>query len=98
MSRGGSIKRIFPGGNTAQGFYSFYESVLQGMDRIFIIKGGPGTGKSSLMRRIGLAMADRGYNVEFLCCSSDNDSLDGIIISELKLAMVDGTAPHEESS
>ncbi|GAB4262939.1 PRK06851 family protein [Thermincola ferriacetica] len=94
MLRGGSIKRIFPGGNTAQGFYSFYDSVLQDMDRIFIIKGGPGTGKSSFMRRIGLALADRGYNVEFLCCSSDNDSLDGIVVSDLKLAMVDGTAPH----
>lgn len=94
MSRGGHIKRIFPGGNTAQGFYSFYESVLQGMDRLFIIKGGPGTGKSSLMRRIGLAMADRGYDVEFLCCSSDNDSLDGIVVTDLKIAMVDGTAPH----
>ncbi|KNZ68431.1 hypothetical protein Tfer_3008 [Thermincola ferriacetica] len=94
MSRGGSIKRVFPGGNTAQGFYSFYDSVLQDMDRIFIIKGGPGTGKSSLMRRIGLALADRGYNVELLCCSSDNDSLDGIVVSDLKLAMVDGTAPH----
>lgn len=94
MSRGGRIKRVFPGGNTAQGFYSFYDSVLQGLEHIFIIKGGPGTGKSTLMRRIGLAMADRGYDVEFLCCSSDNDSLDGVIIPEIKLGLVDGTAPH----
>ncbi|WP_236860030.1 PRK06851 family protein [Candidatus Formimonas warabiya] len=64
------------------------------MERVFILKGGPGTGKSTLMRNIGLEMAERGYNVEFWQCSSDNDSLDGVVIPDLKLAVVDGTAPH----
>ncbi|MDD2498454.1 MAG: PRK06851 family protein [Desulfitobacteriaceae bacterium] len=90
----GNIKYVYPGGNTAQGFYSFYRSGLQGMEHIFILKGGPGTGKSTLMRKIGLAMMDRGFNVEFWQCSSDNDSLDGVLIPALKAAVVDGTAPH----
>lgn len=90
----GKIKYAYPGGNTPRGFHSFYALGLKNMDRIFILKGGPGTGKSTLMRKIGLEMADRGYNVELWYCSSDNDSLDGVIIPDLKTAVVDGTAPH----
>jgi len=90
----GKLRYVFPGGNTAQGFYSFYESGLENLDRIFVLKGGPGTGKSTLMRKIGMSMMDRGDDVEFWQCSSDNDSLDGVIIPDLRVAVVDGTAPH----
>ncbi len=89
----GSMKR-FSGNNTAEGFYSFYGSGLNGMSRIFVLKGGPGTGKSTLMRKIGLSCQERGYDIEFWQCSSDNNSLDGVLIPELKVAIVDGTAPH----
>ncbi|RBW68003.1 PRK06851 family protein [Bacillus taeanensis] len=90
----GTIKHFFAGGNTAKGFYSLYDSVLQNLNRIYILKGGPGTGKSSLMRKIGTKMINKGYNIEMIHCSSDNDSIDGVIIPSLKVGIVDGTAPH----
>lgn len=90
----GKAKYVFPGGNTCRGFYSFYHSGLQGMEHVFLLKGGPGTGKSTLIKRVGLAMVERGLDVEFWQCSSDNNSLDGVIVPELKAAVVDGTAPH----
>ncbi|MGP4081719.1 PRK06851 family protein [Pseudalkalibacillus sp. R45] len=90
----GKITNYFAGGNTARGFYSLYESCLEGLDRLFILKGGPGTGKSSLMKAIGHEWNDRGYDIEFLHCSSDNESIDGVIITTLKVGIVDGTAPH----
>ena len=90
----GSMKKVFPGSNTAEGFYSYYASGLMGMDRIFVLKGGPGAGKSTLMRKIGLACQERGYDIELWQCSSDTNSLDGVLIPELKVAIVDGTAPH----
>ncbi|MGI6685729.1 MAG: PRK06851 family protein [Bacillota bacterium] len=90
----GKIRYGYPGGNTCRGFYSFFALGLKNMERIFILKGGPGTGKSTLMRKIGLEMAERGFNVDFWQCSSDNDSIDGVIFPELKTAVVDGTAPH----
>jgi hypothetical protein len=42
----------FPGGNTSKGFYSLYRYILSQDEarRIICIKGGPGTGKSSLMK------------------------------------------------
>jgi Cdc6-like AAA superfamily ATPase len=88
------IKNYYPGGNTVKGFHSFYDSNLKGLDRVFILKGGPGTGKSSLMKKIGNEWVEKGYNIEFLHCSSDNNSIDGVIIPSLKVGIVDGTAPH----
>ncbi|MFB6466308.1 PRK06851 family protein [Cytobacillus sp. Hz8] len=90
----GKIKNYFAGGNTARGFFSLYESNLQGLSRVYILKGGPGTGKSTLMKTIGNNWLKKGFNIEFLHCSSDNDSIDGVIIPALKVGIVDGTAPH----
>ncbi|SHH46561.1 PRK06851 family protein [Tepidibacter thalassicus] len=91
----GNLKRVFPGGNTSEGFYSYYDYLIEhDANRIFVIKGGPGVGKSSMMKKIGHEMVKKGYDVEFHHCSSDNNSIDGIVIPKLKIAMVDGTAPH----
>ena len=90
----GSVKQVFPGGNTCEGFHSYYYGCLEGLEKVFVMKGGPGCGKSTLMRKIGQSMVDRGYDVELWQCSSDNDSLDGVLIPALKTAIVDGTAPH----
>lgn len=90
------MRHLFPGGNTSLGFFSYYGSILpqEEADRIFILKGGPGVGKSTFMRRIGEIMSEKGYDVELLHCSSDNCSLDGIHIPALKTAFIDGTSPH----
>lgn len=91
----GSIKKVFPGGNTAEGFFSYYRYLLEkGGKRIFVIKGGPGVGKSTLMKKIGSRMVEMGYDVEFHYCSSDNNSLDGIAVADAGIVLVDGTAPH----
>ncbi|HHW41108.1 MAG TPA: ATPase [Syntrophomonadaceae bacterium] len=91
----GKVKMVFPGGNTCLGFYSFYDNIIEpDAKRIFVIKGGPGTGKSTFMRRIGEDLRDRGYDIELHCCSSDNDSLDAVVAPALGVALIDGTAPH----
>lgn len=89
-------RHLFPGGNTSKGFYSFYRYILSQDDanRIFCIKGGPGTGKSTLMKKIGKHFSNKGYTIEYHHCSSDNDSLDAVVIKELNIALLDGTSPH----
>nr|WP_207205181.1 PRK06851 family protein [Peribacillus sp. TH16] len=90
----GKVMHYFAGGNTAKGFYSLYDSNLAGLEKLFILKGGPGSGKSTIMKKIGQEWLDKDYDIEFLHCSSDNDSIDGVIIPALKIGLVDGTAPH----
>lgn len=87
---------LFPGGNTSKGFYSFYRYILSQEDanRIICLKGGPGTGKSSFMKKIGAYFLNLGYSLEYHHCSSDNTSLDGLVIKELNVAILDGTSPH----
>ncbi|MGI6097964.1 MAG: PRK06851 family protein [Dethiobacteria bacterium] len=91
----GRLKKVFPGSNSAYGFYSFYDQIIEdNATRTFVIKGGPGVGKSTFMRNIGKQLLNKGLDVEYHYCSSDNDSLDGIVVPQLRVACIDGTAPH----
>ena len=93
----GKVKKVFPGNNTSQGFYPFYDYIIKpDCNRLLILKGGPGVGKSTLMKRIGDTLMEKGFDVELHFCSSDPDSLDGVVIPALDVAVIDGTAPHGE--
>ena len=87
---------LFPGGNTTHGFFSYYDQILPQKDAnmIYCVKGGPGAGKSTFFKTLGKEFLEMGCDVEFLHCSSDNHSLDGILIKQYRTLLVDGTAPH----
>lgn len=87
-------KHYFVCGNTAKGFINFFDSNLQGLSKIYILKGGPGTGKSTMMKCVAKKYDEKGFNVECIHCSSDPDSLDGVILRQIGVGIVDGTAPH----
>ena len=87
--------RYFLGANSADGFYSLYDGFCKSeSDYLSVIKGGPGTGKSGFMRKIGEAAEQRGYDVEYVLCSGDPASLDGVYIPKLHRGWMDGTSPH----
>ncbi len=87
-------KHYFVCANSAKGFQNYFASNLKKLDKVYILKGGPGTGKSSLMKKVGHHMEKAGLQVEYIHCSSDPVSLDGLVIREINTAIVDGTAPH----
>ncbi len=89
-------RHIYPGGNTPKGFFSYYSYILgqREANKIVCIKGGPGVGKSSFIRKIGNDFLAEGENVDFMHCSSDADSLDGIVLKDRKIAFIDATSPH----
>ncbi len=83
----------FLGGTSPDGFRTYFGSMIADTDfHSYIIKGGPGTGKSSLMKRLAEAFPDD--DKEIYCCSSDPDSLDAVVFTEKKVILVDGTPPH----
>ena len=87
---------FFLGANSGQGFQNLFPHFCKPEDHydLIVLKGGPGVGKSTMMRRVGKAMEDRGEDVEYLYCSGDPNSLDGVHIPRIRTAIVDGTAPH----
>lgn len=92
----GKERHLFPGNNTSEGFFSYYHYIMpqREAEHIFCLKGGPGVGKSTFMTKIGDRLQQEGVDVEYLHCSSDPESLDGIVIPGLSVALIDGTAPH----
>ncbi len=91
----GKVRKIFPGANTSNGFYSYFDYIIpKDVNRIICLKGGPGVGKSSLMKKVARDFAERGYDVEVFPCSSDPGSLDAVVIKKLKVVLLDATAPH----
>lgn len=86
--------RFFLGANTPTGFVSRMNQLASpaSFDRVFIIKGGPGTGKSTLLGRVAEEADRRGQTPELICCSFDPDSLDAVVFG--RTAVLDGTAPH----
>ena len=92
-----TIKGYFACANSSRGFCNYFDSNLQGLERLYILKGGPGTGKSTLMKEIGADFYDLGYDIEFIYCSSDPSSLDGVLIPALKVGIVDGEVTDQDT-
>lgn len=91
------VRRLFAGSNGAKGFHSFFQYVFRdGARRVYLLKGGPGTGKSSLMKNLATVLQDAGLALELFYCSSDSRSLDAVACPELGVAVVDATFPHEQ--
>lgn len=88
--------KYFLAANSCMGFVSHFEDNYSPLDgwRCYIIKGGPGTGKSSFMRYTASVAMQRGERVELCPCSSDPHSLDGVILPGRRIIILDGTAPH----
>ena len=87
---------FFLGASGPNGFRSYFERSFTAEDgwRVLIIKGGPGTGKSTLMKRICSEAEKRELDYERIWCSSDPSSLDAVIVPGLRCAIFDGTPPH----
>lgn len=96
MNNFSKANEFFLSANTTVGFYSLYDNLYYPKNGWFcyILKGGPGTGKSTLMKKIAKKALEKGEKTEIIWCSSDPNSLDAVILPNLKKAIVDGTAPH----
>jgi len=89
-------KHFFAAANTHNGFKSLFSGIFneKNCDKIYILKGGPGVGKSTFMKKAAMECEKQGFETEYFHCSSDPDSLDGILVKEKRIAIVDGTSPH----
>lgn len=90
----GNKTELFAGLNSVGGYVPLLEYVTSPMKKLYIIKGSSGSGKSTIMKRIAARGESLGEDIVLIRCSSDPDSLDGVMLPALGVAVVDGTAPH----
>jgi len=90
------VKNYFASANTGDGFVCHFDSIQNKNKPYFqfIIKGGSGTGKSTLMKKVGEYFEARGEEVEYFYCSTDTNSLDGVRFVSKNISIIDATAPH----
>jgi len=91
----GRVFRRFLGAATPLGPVDYVPNLTENLVKRYFIKGRPGSGKSTMLKRIAKEAENRGYNVEIYHCGLDPHSLDMVIVRELGWAIFDSTAPHE---
>lgn len=89
-----SSAQVFLGATGKNGFINRFSDIYSDADdwQVYIIKGGPGSGKSTFMKRIAEAFSSE--QLVICRCSSDPESLDALIFIDRHVMIADGTAPH----
>lgn len=91
----GLNRHVYLGANTRKGFRGVYHQLLRNDDcRVYILKGGPGTGKSTFIKKVISELQGYDFCMDIIHCSGDPTSLDGVICTEAGVIVVDGTSPH----
>ncbi|MEK3888592.1 hypothetical protein [Bacillus sp. FSL K6-3431] len=89
-----NILRYFAGGNTAKGFYSLYDSNLAELERVFILSGKSSKEKSYIIEQLLQKWAVEGYPLEVIHRADDPQHVEGLIIRQLGVAVMDGDLPR----
>ena len=86
----------FLGANAPKGYFSRFDQLFLASPkgRCFLIKGGPGTGKSTMLKKIAAVLKEKDPGTELIFCSADIDSLDAVITSDGMFSAADATLPH----
>lgn len=89
------VRRLFFGAATPQGAVDHIPGLTEDLSCRIFIKGRPGSGKSTMLKKIAAASEQYGYDVDIFHCGLDPNSVDMLIFPELSTAIFDSTAPHE---
>jgi len=88
-------KRFF-GTLLPRGNINYIDKITNGFKKRIFIKGRPGTGKSTILKKFASEARKKGYSTETYYCSLDIQSLDMVVVRELEFAVFDSTSPHEK--
>ena len=91
---GRELHRFF-GSATAWGNKDHIPALIEDMGCRVFIKGRPGTGKSTLLKKVAAAALRRGCDVEIYHCALDVGSLDMVLVRKEGFCVLDSTPPHQ---
>lgn len=84
----------FAGANTQSGFVNYFSDILPNTDnaKILYLRGAPGVGKSTVLKKLAAQWEKDGLNVTYYPCASDAESLDAVAAGDF--CALDATQPH----
>ena len=96
MPKHNNTSPLFACAATAFGFKSLFPEIFcpDKFDHAYILKGSCGSGKSTVIRRVASECEKRGENYRLYACSFDPSSFDGIVLTDRRIYIADGTSPH----
>lgn len=94
LNKSSAISHRLIGSLTSSGAADFIPSITKKMNKRYLIKGLPGTGKSTFMRALGKEGERRGFDVLYGWCGLDPEGVDLVLFPELAVCFFDATKPH----
>lgn len=91
---GCEVHRFF-GAATARGAFDYIQDLTADLKKRYFIKGRPGTGKSTFLKKMASAALKQGFDAEIYHCAFDPNSWDMVVFRELGICLFDSTSPHE---
>lgn len=85
----------FFGALTVNGSADYVDNITQGCKKRYFIKGRPGSGKSTIMKKLLKKASERGIDTDVYHCAFDPKSLDMLMLKDLDICIFDSTSPHE---
>lgn len=95
LNKTAHVRRMYLGAATPQGPVDHIMKLTDHLDKRYFIKGRPGSGKSTMLKKLVAEAQKQGLDVEVYHCGLDPHSLDMVILPEKSVALFDSTAPHE---
>ncbi|MGI5901850.1 MAG: hypothetical protein ACOX7U_05180 [Desulfitobacteriia bacterium] len=89
MKNTAGVRHYFVEAFTPSGYISMLQELFEELKYIYIITGGPGSGKATMIKLIGVQLLDRGYDVDYIRSLREPDSVAGLYLPKQRLGLID---------
>ncbi|ADY57510.1 hypothetical protein Sgly_3246 [Syntrophobotulus glycolicus DSM 8271] len=83
------VRHYFIEAFTPNGYISLLPKLLAKRKHTYLLQGGPGTGKSTMIKLIGIQLLDRGYDLDYIRSIRDPDSVAGFLLPKQQICLLD---------
>lgn len=87
-------RHYFASAFTARGYLSFWTDHFQELKRLYLLQGNTPGKHSLVLRSLGLALADRGYSVNYYHRAEDHLMVEGLTVPSLGFGVLSGNHPY----
>lgn len=89
MGNGAGVRHYYIEAFTPYGYISLLAEMLKEVRHTYYLKGEPGTGKSTMIKLVGIQLIDRGYDVDYIRSVKEPDSVAGLLLSKQSICVLD---------